>query len=253
MTAAPYRSIEEVGTGQVVRNVTTIMWKWWPSFVAVALVLRILIAVVNEFDASIWAAGVSISPVFLSVVGAVAGGLVMPRYIAQGVTRRHFAIGAIATIVGCALVAGIVIMAGFAVEDVMYRMAGIHHVLAEPTVYSSFPRALAVFASYVLLNAAYMCGGWTAGVGFYRWSWVGGFLYLPLAVLPVPLVEWLVGSDWAWNPTSIVGPVGVYLSLPEQIAGDIEIPVLVAVVISMLVVAAGLAVNRKITQNVTIN
>lgn len=253
MTVAPYRTVEEVAARQVRASIVKVMFNYWPAIILIALALRIGIAVVNEFNASVWSAAVSLSPIYLAVIGAIAGGVVMARYIAQGITRRHFATGAMAMIVSCALIAGVITMIGYGVEEVVFSLAGIHHVLAEPSVFESASRALGVFASYVLLNAVYMCCGWTAGVGFYRWGWGGGALFLPVAVLPVMLVEWLVGSDWAWNPTTIVGPARVYMSLPGRIAGDIEISVLVAVLISTLAVGLGLLINRLVMRDVTIS
>ncbi len=253
MTVAPIRTIEEVGISQVRSSIATIMVFWWPGVILVGLMLRIGIAIVHEFDASVWAAAMSLSPIYLSVVGAIAGGVVMPRYIAQGVTRRHYATGALATIIACGLIAGTFAMVGFGIEEIIYNLAGIQHVLNDPTVYGSVVHALGVFASYVLLNAVYMCGGWTAGVAFYRWSWTGGFLFLPIAIAPVPLVEFLVGSDWAWDPMTVIGPARLYFSLPGRLAGDIEISVLVAILISTAALGAGLYLNRLIMRNVAIS
>lgn len=170
MTVAPYRTIEEVGISQIRRHLKTIMWSWWPWVVGIALVLRIAIAIYDEFDASMWAAGVSVSPVFLSVIGVIAGGIVMPRFIANGVTRMQFATAALALILSTASLAALITVVGFGVEEIIYNLAGKHHVLTDPVVYDSIPRAMAVFASYFLLNAVYMVAGWTAGLGFYRWS-----------------------------------------------------------------------------------
>lgn len=253
MAASTYRTVEEVGVGQVRSGVKRVMLIWWPAVILVGLAVRLFIAANNSFDASVWAAAMSLSPIFLSVVGAIAGGVEMPRYISQGVTRRHYATGALATIIVCALIAGTFAMVGFGIEEIAYNLAGIEHVLNEPTVYGSLGHALAVFASYSLLNAVYFCGGWTAGVAFYRWSWTGGFLFLPIAIAPVPLVEFLVGSDWAWEPMTIIGPARLYFSLPGRLAGDIEISVLVAILISTAALGAGLYLNRLMMRNVEIS
>lgn len=66
-------------------------------------------------------------------------------------------------------------------------------------------------------------------------------------------IDWLVGSDWAWNPATVIGPARVYLSLPGRIAGDIEIPVLVAVILSTLILAIALLINRLMMRNISIS
>lgn len=230
-----------------------IMFPLWLIIMLIVAAIVGTISYFEEFDRSIWASGASASKIYVGVIGIILSLSILPLYVTNGVTRRHFVIGGSIVVAGVAVLSGLLSLAGFGVEELIYNQAGIGDVIEDQSAFGSVGRAILVVVAYAIANAAYMSSGWLIGSGYYRFGGLGGTLFLLVALIPVAVVEFLLNLDDLWDSgTSIGGPVAVYMAIPERIIGDINIPVAIAALAALAVTAGGLLVNHRILRDVTI-
>lgn len=224
----------------------------WLCVVFVVIVTRIVIGWINGFDTSMWASIAPATKMFLGVIGIITTPVIMPWYLANGVTRRNFVEG-VAIVLACtALICSIVIMIGFAIEQAIYYAAGISSALENVDVYGSASRAAIVFVSFVLLNAAWFCSGWLIGAGYYRYGGIAGTALLPIMLLPLAITEHLIAIEWGWDPTEASGAVGIVMSVPGRITGDLEIPFIAGALLATVLLAASVRLGFQTIRSVPI-
>ncbi|NDL56562.1 hypothetical protein [Phytoactinopolyspora mesophila] len=132
-------------------------------------------------------------------IGVMLVPALMPAYVANGVTRREFTVGAVLMISGIAIGLGVVGAIGFAVEDAIFGWAGHATVYNFPHLFDGPGDVVAVVAvvgEFALHTSSHMVAGWLIGYTYYRYGgWTGTFL-LPLTILPALAVEFLLGVSW---------------------------------------------------------
>lgn len=246
-------SIDRTVTEHTILGIRQIIFPLW---ITIALGLAAITATVSYFtayDGSVWVAGASSAKFYLGVVGILMSVTVLPLYVTNGITRRHFVIGGSIVVVATAVIAGLLTLLGYGVESVVFDLAGMSDILEEQDAFRSVSRAALIFVAYTAGSAAYMCGGWLIGSGYYRWGAVGGTVFILVALLPVIGTEYLLNADMIWDSgVSLGGPAGAYRSLPERIFGDVEIPVGLAALVAFALIAAGLLLNHRLLRDVTI-
>lgn len=234
-------------------GIRSIMLPLWLIIAVLVAAIMGVLSYLTEFDRSVWATGASATKVYLGVVGIIIGVTILPLYVTNGITRRHFATGGSLVVAGTALVSGLFALLGFGIEEIVYGLADLSHLLEDVAAFGSAGRAATIFIAYAAASAAYMCSGWLIGSGFYRFGPFGGTLFILVALIPVVGTEYLISVESIWDSgVSIGGPVGAYASLPERVLGDVDIPVAVAALISFAVTALGLLVNYRLLRDVTI-
>jgi len=242
----------EVARRHALTNIAGGLLPLWVAVIAVTLVIRVLVSYFNAFDTSVWAAIAPTTKVFLGVLGIIVPTLIMPWYITHGITRKHFNGAVAGAIGGVAVFLGVVLIAGFAVEEMVFNATGTAEALENFNVFDSFSRVALVYSSFALVWAGWFTSGWLVGAGYYRFGGGGGTLFLPVALLPAGLAEFLVGVDWGWNPSEISGPVHVYMSIPGWITGDLEFPYASGAIVALLIVLASMWFCHHLLRNVAI-
>ncbi len=170
---------------------------WFGATVLLAWgVLLAVFLTFTDIRTSVWE-WVSITPPkwFLLVVGIVAAGVELPMYIAQGITRRHYAL---ACLVCTGFVVGAFATVGLAWYGIDYlTLAATGHLseLTSPYPVRSIADGLAVLVGAVVVLLAWTCSGWLVGLGFYRFGALWGLPFLLLAALPLVAVEWAFEAD----------------------------------------------------------
>lgn len=155
------------------------------------------------------ALGIMLTPTFL------------PAYVAHGVTRRSFAVGAAAAVLLIAAVMAVLEAAGYLIEDGVYRLAGADQEFTTPHLFDSGAQAWVVVPEVWIVVAANVAAGWLIGSAYYRWSWFGPTLALPLLLAPMLVVEALMSVGWAG--TVMIDILGVdrgplWLVIPASLA-----------------------------------
>lgn len=168
--------------------------------VLAAIVVGVFQATVGGFHDgewnSIWEFAEGPMRYFPLALGIIFTTSVLPAYVANGVTRSEFTIGAALVTVGVALVMATAGAVGLGVEKLIFDAAGQPQNLAQPHLFANAGDVLPILAEFALLAAIHIAYGWTLGVLFYQFGpWIGMILLL-IAVLPVAAVEALLSVSW---------------------------------------------------------
>jgi hypothetical protein len=229
---------------QMLRSQRWVLWAW----ILYALFIGLLLGATAASDGGTTAqqaldAGMTIRrPLVQFSAGPrwllFAAGLMMtvvllPTMLVHGVTRRTFAVAGGVVTVLLAVASAIPMAAGYLAQRELLPGAVMPHPAENPHLFDSETQVLLVVVEHALVFAAYVLGGWLVGSCFYRFGWLRGFLMLPLALLPLALVETTLASNWG----GFIGP-------------DLRPAAGVAIALSLLVLAiAGAAawmLNRRV-------
>ncbi|GLZ75856.1 hypothetical protein Afil01_06630 [Actinorhabdospora filicis] len=174
-------------------------WYWWAW--AVLILVYVLIAAAiglwGSIDISLWESSLNSARGTMGAVGVMLTPVIMPLVVAQGVTRRTFALAAILSVVSMAVVSSLLIVLGNAGEALIYRLNDIPQVFQSAHLYSGPGQYHLVFTEALLMQLGYVMGGWAIGTFFYRFGPWLGILLIPVGVLPAVLTEMLV-SRGGW-------------------------------------------------------
>jgi hypothetical protein len=146
--------------------------------------------------ASVWEFSEQPMRYFPMSIGVMLVPTLMPAYVANGVTRREFTVGAVLMIIGATLGLAAVGAIGLAVEKWAYGWAGHVPTYTFPHLFDGPENVVAVVGEFAILISSHMVAGWLIGYTYYRYGgWIGTFL-LPLTVLPALAVEVLTSVSW---------------------------------------------------------
>ncbi|GAA0801287.1 hypothetical protein [Spirilliplanes yamanashiensis] len=190
----------------LVRVYTRVAAWYWGIIVAIVVVLVAAFGVLDEVRISGWSS-VTTSAVKYWILSI---GVMMPTvhlrfFVANGITRRHFTLGA--GLFGIVFVTSfsLIGLLGHAVEHPVYAAAGWLAQLDEPYLVGSVADGALYLARAIPLHLVHFVAGALIGTGFYRFGvWRGIALIPPFAALIV-LAEVGFGSEW--NPSLTDGPV----------------------------------------------
>lgn len=203
---------------------------WFFGIVAVVVLLTGIVWVqVADLDRSVWQliAGQA-TKYWLLVVGVLLTGTHLRLYVANGVTRRAFLLGAGLFGGLSAVLFAAMIPLGRVVEWLAWKPFGVS---------PGFSAASAVrdFGFYLPGALGALVGGALVAAGFYRWNWWKGLLLIVPFAMPMAVAEVLFGLY-----ASGAGPTARFL------------PFAAGAPVSLLVTAAGVVVLHRVLKDVTI-
>lgn len=249
MDAVERRTIFEQSVGGIIGIVL-------PTGLVLALLgaaVRLAIALVSSFEESAWVSTTSLSKGYLAIVGIVLVPLIMPRFIAHGVTRRAFSIGSAAVLLGSSAAMAVLITAGYGIEEAANIWAGTADVLGDRSVFGSLEQFAIVLSTAFLLHAAYFAGGWLVGTGYARWGVTGLAPIVPVGLGLVALAETLIGLDNEWRPVSNASAARLTIDLPARLGGDLTFSYLGAAVAVTLAVVLGTFAAAQMTRRTQVS
>ncbi len=189
--------------------------------------------------ASVWENAGWATRYFPMSIGFMITGIYLPVALANGVTRRSFAVGASIVVSVVALVIAAALVVGYVVEFAIYQDAGAVQMLSMPHLYTSATDAPVVLAEATIVVAAHMSAGWLIGTVYYRLRWLWGTVLLPLAAAPAFAVDGLLSVGWVGDVLS-VGFEVERLPLPVAVPAAVGVVVLTLVLTYALVYSTGL-------------
>lgn len=223
----------------VPEGIRAVMLPTGVALVLIGFALRLVIAIVQSFEENAWISSTSFSKGYLAVVGIVLVPIILPRFVAHGVSRRAFTAGSAAVLAGTAALMAVLVTAAFAVEEGIFALAGRSDVLGEVSMFDSPGQFASVLGTSFLLHSAYFAGGWLAGSAYMRFGahavvWGGA---IGLGVVAVS--EHFIGLDYEWNPVTSTSVGRLTIDLPASLGGDITLPYVVgALVVALVTVLA---------------
>lgn len=185
----------------VCRGLVRVYWPIFAWFIAVTMaiiaVTAAALAGTGLLDASVWGNTAAGQPrYFLLAMGVLLVSTHLPVYVAHGVTRRVFALAALAFATAVAFAFSVWAMLGFGVEHLILADLGLLGGLAEPYPVQSIGAGLRLMLELTLVDLVYVCCGWLIGSLYYRFGGWTGTLLLPPAVIPVLVAEGGFGEKW---------------------------------------------------------
>lgn len=205
----------------------------------VAMLLGLLVDRLGDtLDHSVWEYAGQPARWMLFVIGIVITPMVLPVYVANGVTRRTVtaAAGTAGGLLSLAIAGYLAI--GLLVERAIFDATGRQHTFADSHLFTTPGQVHLVVLQYTLVGAAYLAGGWLIGSGYYRFGGWTGTAILPLAVLPMVAMDLALGTGQL--------PVPVL----REVRGDADLPVVGAIGLAAAVLVAAAVAIRALTRTV---
>jgi hypothetical protein len=178
---------------------------FWIYLVVIFAAIGTGIGIFGHLDHSIWENAFDSTAMYLPVIiGLVLTTVQLPIFVAHGVTRQNFFIGAMWSVIGFSLISSLALAIGYEVEHLLYSAYGLSDALTAPHLFSTTGQFPVIFGESVLSMLAYLCTGWLIGTGFRRFG-AGGLLFLVPAVVPVVGTEVLCRAGWLGAAANAIG------------------------------------------------
>lgn len=239
---------------------------WAVGYLFVLLIIfavRIITTLIPSIEFTIFKGGAEIdsystmifysSNIFMFVIGIVAAYGFLQYFVSNGVTRKHYFIGATLGSFGVALAMPIIAKLALLVEKVLPLDFANNTKIVEPNdelveqviqnilfflhidLDNSWLLGIVLFALTIF---CYYVAGWLIGISFYRFGGIVGLFSIPLVVILLLLYSEMISIAL---DAPILGP----LSIPA-------IPVPAAYLIAIVVIAVMLVLIRQFTKKVAV-
>jgi hypothetical protein len=172
-------------------------------------------------------------------IGFMITGIYLPVALANGVTRRSFAVGASIVVSAVGLVVATALVSGYLVEFAIYREFGAAQAFTTPHLYSSATDVPVILAEGLIVVTAHMAAGWVIGTVYYRLRWFWGTVLLPLTAAPAFAVDALLSVGWVGDVLAENYGVG-RPPLPAALSGAVGVVVLTLGLTYVLIRSTGL-------------
>lgn len=171
---------------------TRVMLWYWAIFIVAFVVVSILLNNFGVMDAEKdMLQSISYSPkIFLLVLGILLTSLSMPSYVTNGITRKHFATGAILNILFLSFICVILQTVGLYAGGRIYDLLNMEQKWAETALLPSL-------ITSILLYVLYFTYGWLIGSSYYRFGWMLGTGITIVAGIVVIAMEKLLEASYA--------------------------------------------------------
>lgn len=186
----------------------------WAGFVVVVAVIATGVAFFGTLDGSAWEAAAMVPRWYALFIGVALVREFLPLYIAHGQTRRQFGAHAAVTVSLFAPFLAILLVAGYLLELLIYRMAGLDPSLSNTHLFAESTQIHLVFLEYLIRFLAWTVAGALLGAAFYRWEG-GGLLSLPVGIAMIIVGEEAVGFDPL--PRFIGRVTNINLDIPDSL------------------------------------
>ena len=163
----------------------------------------------------LYGAGISTVPTFAKML------------ITNGVTRAQVSKSSIIAMVALGVLGGLFIAGGLAVEGLIYDVNDWSRELRGGSTAPGFATIVGIGADSVLVLCAFFVAGWLTIVGFYRFGWVLGALFVPVAMVPAAFSELVLRVD-----------VGTRIDVLDDVAPDLPAAVWSLLTVAVIAVAA---------------
>ena len=203
------------------------------AYLLAVLLLTATVSTFTEIRISGWEAGTQLVRWFVGAIGVYLTAVYLPLYIAYGRTRREVAseLALFATVY--AVLVGVLVTVGFAIESLVYRIAGWSQTLENVHLFEAPDQYHLILLEHVLVLMVWVAAGAMLGAAFYRRGGLGMVL-IPVGLAAVILTEVGTGPGF-FGPLpppllEIVGlQLGAFSPLPAAATSLVSCVVLLAV------------------------
>lgn len=189
---------------------------------AIFMVIAVAVGTFGEVTESQWqTAGAGALKYFPLAMAVMLTTVLLPIYVAQGVTRRQFAVGASLFIAVWSALLALAMVVGYAIEAGVYDALGWSQEFDIPHLFDTWTQVHLIVAEYFPLVAIHMMAGWLIGTTYYVFGWFRATLLLPVSLAPVVVVEGLLATSWIGSALEHVEsytPPHVVIAVPAALA-----------------------------------
>jgi hypothetical protein len=166
----------------------------WIGFVVVVALIATGVAIFGTLEGSAWEVAAQFPRWYALFIGVALMREFLPLYIAHGQTRREFGAQAAVTVSLFAAFLAVLLVAGYLLESLIYRMADLDPSLSRTHLFAEPTQVHLVFLEYLIRFLTWTVAGALMGAAFYRWEG-GGLLSLPVGVAMILVGEEAVGFE----------------------------------------------------------
>lgn len=238
---------------------------WFLGIVTIIQIIKTIISIkTGSTQEDFFVSSFVSNSIYMFVIGIIAAYAFLPFFVKNGVTRKDYYKGAILAVIGLS----------FALLIFSLVIAGIEHGIMKiahlPMVFDNSSAELLgqdegdgliamivkmiVVSPYVSLEANWLVSivlaylnmishyviGWLIGAGYYRHGWIAGFGYIAMSIVFMMGWDLLWGSEMGEPLSSILGVI------------SFNIPVLVSIIGSILIIAFVLWIIRILTRKAVV-
>lgn len=207
---------EKIIISRVAKDMIIEQLKWSVWFSCIILIIHIALSIASVFYNTIeinydfFGFSFFSTPVYMLVIGIIAGAYFLPFFVKHGVTRKDYFIGSSVAAFGLSVlltvIFGILSVIEFAVFKLIqlpiafkpFDLAASDLLLGDSMFLSIILQVLYIWAFYLI--------GWFVQTGFYRFNWMIGLVFCVAAILFTSLISGgtIYGIETANLPTQYV-------------------------------------------------
>lgn len=174
---------------------------YWAIMLAIYVLLVGVLAATGVLERSMWEPIAGPPPRYWLLSMGVLTAVQVRLFIANGITRRQHAEASALLYLALAVLFAAIAAVGYAAERPIYEAAGLMDRLTEPYPVHTLADMGGEFVAGIVINYLYLLSGALIGIGFYRFNWMAGIAFIPLALIPPTIAE--VAFDAHWSGTGI--------------------------------------------------
>ena len=155
--------------------------KWSVCFISILMVIYIVLngaVIIYDFNfvENLLAFSSGSSMIYMFVIGIIAGATFLPQLLKLGVTRKYWFYG---TVVSAILISVTLPLIFSMFAGIEYLMSLLFNFRINDSIINNYPASFLLysynaFVSYLL--------GWLINVGYYRFNWIIGLMFIALSV-----------------------------------------------------------------------
>lgn len=213
--------------------------KWAAWFLVIMFIILIGLTFIAGIQLEDFLISNNASAIFMLIVGILYTYGFLDYYVKFGITRKNFFKAALFASVLLSIVLAFFFVLMVLLLEGVFSLIGIPIPWTEGISENGILSALTSFSTFTITHFAYFLIGWLIGLGFYRFLWKIGLLFVAASVVLVSLLELLHGSLFSTAPISLFPEAWMITGFP-------------AYLITALLFLALITVNYRLVKDVTI-
>ncbi|WP_017185683.1 hypothetical protein [Alkalibacillus haloalkaliphilus] len=227
--------------GEIAKDLYTEKFKWalWLIIgtVIVKYGLYMFGDLIEGFDSTELSGFISFTSnparIFMLIAGLLSTYVFLTFLVQSGITRREYYYGTLMSAIGLSLTIPSIYLVLDAIEWVLYTFTPYNFGYTN----LSDSALLEEFVSYCFIILFYFMVGWFITIGFYRYNWISGLLFILIAVIS----GMVIGAFWGDE----IEIFGISINLGS-------LPILLSSLVTIIATIVLIVINRLLTRDIKI-
>jgi len=172
--------------------------KWAAWFLGIMIILNIGITIANHFGfLDNFIIGSTTSSVFMLIIGLLYSYGFLDYYFKYGISRKKFFKAGLFSAVLLSFVLALAMIIMIALFEIIVPALGFVVPWEDLLTSSGFISLIQSAVDYSIIHFSYLLIGWFIGIGFYRFRWKIGLLFIIIAFPFIGISEFLQDEIWS--------------------------------------------------------